>query len=106
MTTEFDIDLYWIEDTKTILIGMNIDSISLTEGTNHACCFPVGPWMEKEQIFPDEIEEIAITNKQNFKAIIKQIKDHVGLWDEFLKWRKNKDKKKLAEVVSFEDKKK
>lgn len=104
--SEIDIDLYWIEDTKTILIGMNVESISLTEDNNHACCFPVGAWMEQERIFPDEIEEIAITNKKNFKAILKQIKDQAGLWDEFLNWRKSKSKKKLAEVVSLEDKKK
>ena len=99
---DVDIELFWIEDTNSVLIGFHEKYLRMNDDQYSACTFNVKNWLTDRGISTGDIEDISITNKNNFRKIVEAIKKQSDLWDEFVEWKlKQTQRTELAEVVNL-----
>jgi hypothetical protein len=102
MTEDDDrMGVYYMPQTRTLLVGLPKENLLATVNPSVTCTIPFKLILSTARLRFRDLEELAITTRENFVKITQDMDTHAKEWEEFQAWKREKKRTQTADVIEF-----
>lgn len=99
-----NLGVFYIKSSRTLLVGLPAYHIMTVVNEFTTCSIPFEDILEACEFEIFDIKDISFTTIENYKKITEEFESSEQLLEEFIEFKKNRNKTKLAVVLPIEKK--